>query len=145
MKRLFVLTIKYIPIIQLIDMLINERKVIIDKIVGFVDTKLSEMSSTNPLVLITRPFIARAVNNNLAKLDSLLKLVQDENGMIDVEGIMSETIDNLLVAQVKKYPEVLGGVEIGNGKVRMNIPVINKVVEFDTDDIKTLKETLITK
>lgn len=121
-----------------------ERKVIIDKIVSFVDTKLSEMSSTNPLVLITRPFIARAVNN-LAKLDSLLKLVQDENGMIDVEGIMSETIDNLLVAQVKKYPEVLGGVEIGNGKVRMNIPVINKVVEFDTDDIKTLKETLITK
>lgn len=46
---------------------------------------------------------------------------------------------------VKKYPEVLGGVEIGNGKVRMNIPVINKVVEFDTDDIKTLKETLIAK
>jgi hypothetical protein len=45
----------------------------------------------------------------------------------------------------KKYPEVLGGVEIGNGKVRMNIPVINKVIEFDTDDIKTLKETLITK
>ena len=44
-----------------------ERKVIIDKIVGFVDTKLSEMSSTNQLVLITRPFIARAVNNNLAK------------------------------------------------------------------------------
>lgn len=122
-----------------------ERKVIIDKIVSFVDTKLSEMSSTNPLVLITRPFIARAVNNNLAKLDSLLKLVQDENGMIDVEGIMSETVDNLLVAQIKKYPEVLGGVEIGNGKVRMNIPVINKVVEFDTDDIKTLKETLITK
>lgn len=55
-----------------------ERKVIIDKIVSFVDTKLSEMSSTNPLVLITRPFIARAVNNNLAKLDSLLKLVQKE-------------------------------------------------------------------
>lgn len=108
-------------------------------------TKLSEMSSTNLLVLITRPFIARAVNNNLAKLDSLLKLVQDENGMIDVEGIMSETVDNLLVAQVKKYPEVLGGVEIGNGKVRMNIPVINKVIEFDTDDIKTLKETLIAK
>ena len=103
-----------------------ERKVIIDKIVGFVDTKLSEMSSTNPLVLIARPFIARVVNNNLNKLDSLLKLVQDEKGMIDVEGIMSETVDNLLVAQIKKYPEVLGGVEIGNGKVRMNIPVINK-------------------
>lgn len=31
------------------------------------------------------------------------------------------------------------------GKVRMNIPVINKVIEFDTDDVKTLKETLISK
>lgn len=40
--------------------------------------------------------------------NSIVKLVQDENGMIDVEGIMSETVDNLLVAQVKKYPEVLG-------------------------------------
>jgi hypothetical protein len=94
-----------------------------------------------------------AVNSNEQYLErkecedmvALTKLVQDENGMIDVEGIMSETIDNLLVAQVKKYPEVLGGVEIGNGKVRMNIPVINKVIEFDTDDVKTLKETLISK
>lgn len=94
MKRLFVLTIKYIPIIQLIGMLIN---------------------------------------NSLYTYD------------INVEGIMSETVDNLLVAQIKKYPEVLGGVEIGNGKVRMNIPVINKVIEFDTDDVKTLKETLISK
>ena len=24
------------------------------------------------------------------------------------KGIMSETVDNLLVAQIKKYPEVLG-------------------------------------
>lgn len=62
-----------------------------------------------------------------------------------LRGLLEEAIDNLLVAQVKKYPEVLGGVEIGNGKVRMNIPVINKVIEFDTDDIKTLKETLIAK
>lgn len=63
----------------------------------------------------------------------------------NIHVIAKMNLDNLLVAQVKKYPEVLGGVEIGNGKVRMNIPVINKVVEFDTDDIKTLKETLITK
>lgn len=36
-------------------------------------------------------------------------------------------------------------VEETDGKVRMNIPVINKVIEFDTDDVKTLKETLISK
>lgn len=122
-----------------------ERKVIIDKVVGFANAKLSEMSGTNPFVLVIRPFIARAINNNITKFDSLLKIVQDEKGMIDIEGIMNEMVDNLLVAQVKKYPDVLGGVEIGNGTVKINIPMLNKAVEFDTDDIKAFKETLIAK
>jgi hypothetical protein len=122
-----------------------ERKVIIDKVVGFANAKLSEMSGTNPFVLVVRPFIARAINNNITKFDSLLKIVQDEKDMIDIEGIMNEMVDNLLVAQVKKYPDVLGGVEIGNGTVKINIPMLNKAVEFDTDDIKAFKETLIAK
>lgn len=122
-----------------------ERKIIIDKVVGFANAKLSEMSSTNPFVLIIRPFVARAINNNISKFDSLLKIVQDDKGMVDIEGIMDEMVDNLLVAQVKKYPDVLGGVEIGNGAVKVNIPMLNKAVVFDTDDIRTFKETLITK
>lgn len=67
-----------------------ERKVIIDKIVGFANAKLSELSSTNPVVLIARPYIARVINNNIAKFDSLLKLAQDDNGMVDIEGIINE-------------------------------------------------------
>lgn len=59
-----------------------ERKVIIDKIVGFANAKLSELSSTNPVVLIARPYIARVINNNIAKFDSLLKLAQDDNGIV---------------------------------------------------------------
>lgn len=122
-----------------------ERKVIIDKIVGFANTKLSELSSTNPVVLIARPYIARVINNNIAKFDSLLKLAQDDNGMVDIEGIINETADNLLVAQVKKYPEVLGGVEIGNGTIRVKIPLIDKVIELDTNDLTAFKETLTSK
>ncbi len=122
-----------------------ERKVIIDKIVGFANAKLSELSSTNPVVLIARPYIARVINNNIAKFDSLLKLAQDDNGMIDIEGIINETADNLLVAQVKKYPEVLGGVEIGNGTIRVKIPLIDKVIELDTNDLTAFKETLTSK
>lgn len=122
-----------------------ERKVIIDKIVGFANSKLSELSSTNPVVLIARPYIARVINNNIAKFDSLLKLAQDDNGMVDIEGIINETADNLLVAQVKKYPEVLGGVEIGNGTIRVKIPLIDKVIELDTNDLTAFKETLTSK
>ena len=122
-----------------------ERKVTIDKIVGFANAKLSELSSTNPVVLIARPYIARVINNNIAKFDSLLKLAQDDNGMVDIEGIINETADNLLVAQVKKYPEVLGGVEIGNGTIRVKIPLIDKVIELDTNDLTAFKETLTSK
>lgn len=122
-----------------------ERKVIIDKIIGFANAKLSELSSTNPVVLIARPYIARVINNNIAKFDSLLKLAQDDNGMVDIEGIINETADNLLVAQVKKYPEVLGGVEIGNGTIRVKIPLIDKVIELDTNDLTAFKETLTSK
>lgn len=57
-----------------------DRKVIIDKIVSFIDTKLSEMSASNPFILLIRPVVARVVNNNIEKLDSVLKLVQDKNG-----------------------------------------------------------------
>lgn len=122
-----------------------DRKVIIDKIVSFVDMKLSELSATNPFVLIIRPIVARVVNNNIEKVDSILKLVQDKDGKVDVEGILSETIDNLLVAQIKKYPDVLGGVEIGNGTIKVNIPFVDKAVVFDSSDIEMFKQSLITR
>lgn len=121
-----------------------DRKVIIDKIVSFVDMKLSEMSASNPFILLIRPVIARVVNNNIEKLDSVLKLVQDKNGKIDIEGILSEMIDNLIVAQVKKYPNILGGVELGNGSIRVNIPFLDKAIVFDSTDIETFKQSLIT-
>lgn len=122
-----------------------DRKVIIDKIVSFVDTKLSEMSATNPFVLIIKPIIARVVNNNIEKLDSVLKLIQDKDGKVDIENILSEMIDNLLVAQVKKYPDIFGGIEIGNGTIKINIPFIDKAVVFDSYDIEVFKQNLITK
>lgn len=122
-----------------------DRKVIIDKIVSFVDMKLSELSATNPFVLIIRPIVARVVNNNIEKVDSVLKLVQDKDGKVDVEGILSEMIDNLLVAQIKKYPDVLGGVEIGNGTIKVNIPFVDKAVVFDSSDIEMFKQSLIIK
>ena len=122
-----------------------ERKVIIDRLVSFVDTKLSEMSASNPFILIIRPIVSRAVNNNIEKLDSVLKFVQDKDGKVDIEGILSEMIDNLLVAQIKKYPNILGGVELGNGSIKVNIPFLDKAIVFDSTDIESFKQNLISK
>lgn len=120
-----------------------KREVIITKTVEFINSKLSELSTNNPIVLIIRPMLARAINNNIGKVDSVLKLIQDENGEIDVEGILSETIDNILVSKVQNYPDILGGVKIGEGNIKINIPFINKAIVFDTSDIETFKQSLI--
>lgn len=103
------------------------------------------MSASNPFILIIRPIVARAVNNNIEKLDSVLKLVQDKDGKVDIEGILSEMIDNLLVAQIKKYPNILGGVELGNGSIKVNIPFLDKAIVFDSTDIESFKQNLISK
>lgn len=115
---------------------------IITGISNFINGKLNELSTQNPLVNIFRPVIARAVNNNISKIDGVLKLIQDEKGNIDVDNILSEMIDNLLVSKVQQYPDVLGGLTIGEGHIKVNIPFINKAVVLDSADIEEFKQSL---
>lgn len=115
---------------------------IITGINNFINGKLTELSAQNPLINIFRPVIARAVNNNISKVDSVLKLIQDENGNVDVDNILSEMVDNLLVSKVQKYPDVLGGMTIGEGNIKFNIPFINKSIVLDSSDIEEFKQSL---
>ena len=179
MKRLFIVLIKYIPIIQMVGMLFNnilycfsniyiisylldfiignsitttfllyvcsmvERKVIVDKVSTFVGEKLNEVLDNNPFSFIIKPYISRVANNYIGKLDGLLKAIEDKDGKVDIEGILSESIDNLVVAQVKKYPNVFSGIEIGNGTIKINIPSFDKQLVFDYNDIESFKQNLL--
>lgn len=51
--------------------------------------------------------------------------------------------DNLVVAQVKKYPNVFSGVEIGGGTIKINIPSFDKQLVFDYNDIETFKQNIL--
>lgn len=119
------------------------KDIVVNKIIEFANSKLTEMSSQNPFMLLARPFFARAINNNISKLDSLLGIIADEKGMVDVEGIITEMIDNLLVAPLTKFPNTLGGIEIGEGTIKLNIPLMDKQLIFDTNDIEIFKQSLI--
>lgn len=66
-----------------------------------------------------------------------------KDGKVDIEGILSESIDNLVVAQVKKYPNVFSGVEIGGGTIKINIPSFDKQLVFDYNDIETFKQNIL--
>lgn len=82
-------------------------------------------------------------DNYIGKLDGLLKAIEDKDGKVDIEGILSESIDNLVVAQVKKYPNVFSGVEIGGGTIKINIPSFDKQLVFDYNDIETFKQNIL--
>jgi len=81
--------------------------------------------------------------DNYIKLGGLLKAIEDKDGKVDIEGILSESIDNLVVAQVKKYPNVFSGVEIGGGTIKINIPSFDKQLVFDYNDIETFKQNIL--
>lgn len=118
------------------------KEIIINKLLEFANSKLTEMSNQSPIILLARPFIARAINNNIEKLNSMLSLIQDKNGMIDVDAIIGETIDNLLVVPVTKFANNFGGMEIGQGTIKFDIPFIGKQLLLDTSDIEAFKESL---
>lgn len=122
-----------------------KRKTVVDNVVSFLNNRLTEACQTNPLMSFVRPYFARCINNNLYKIDKALKLVEDENGMVDIEGIIDDTISNLLVFENRKYPDLFGGLEIGNGDIKINIPFINKKLIINTDDIELFKQQLINK
>lgn len=86
---------------------------------------------------------ANIINLLIANLDGLLKAIEDKDGKVDIEGILSESIDNLVVAQVKKYPNVFSGVEIGGGTIKINIPSFDKQLVFDYNDIETFKQNIL--
>lgn len=82
------------------------------------------------------------------KLKVLRKVLEEaidniNAGKVDIEGILSESIDNLVVAQVKKYPNVFSGVEIGGGTIKINIPSFDKQLVFDYNDIETFKQNIL--
>lgn len=116
-----------------------EKKIVIDKVVEYVTGQIQTMTASNPILMLARPFIARATNNYIGKLDKFLSAIQDEKGMIDIEGIIDEEIDNLTVMQLQK----VNGVEIGNSEIKFNIPVINKDMVITTDDLADFKQSLL--
>ena len=120
-----------------------ERKVIVDKVSTFVGEKLNEVLDSNPFSFIIKPYVSHVANNYIGKLDGLLKAIEDKDGKVDIEGILSESIDNLVVAQVKKYPNVFSGIEIGNGTIKINIPSFDKQLVFDYNDIESFKQNLL--
>jgi hypothetical protein len=115
------------------------KDTVVNNMVDFINSKMNALSNDSQLFhVLIRPSLSRVINNNLNKVNKFLDLISDADGMIDVEGILNDTIDILLISPVKEE----NGIKFGNGCVEINIPFINKAVSFDKRDIEEFKQGL---
>lgn len=117
-----------------------------DNIKRYIITQMDILSGGNPMIGFMKPLVTRGLDKNFSKVAKTLDLIADENGKIDVEGILSEMIENIKTSQpFTLKTSFIGDVEIGEGHVKLNLPFINKRLVLDQTDLDTLKEMLTAK
>lgn len=113
-----------------------KREHIISGMKDYVNHKLSEMSANNSFILFARPIFDRIACNAIDKVDSVLKLLADKDGEIDIVSIGDEMITNLITAKSREYNDIIDGLIIGDGRVCIPINFINKKIILTHEDIK---------
>jgi hypothetical protein len=112
---------------------------LIEEILKFVNSKIADISSNNPLFdIVAKPYLSKIVDTNVSKLDKALSLITDEKGMVDGDGLLNDMIDRLIVSKAN----TINGVTIGEGSIKVTIPFMNKTVIFDKDDFNELKTNI---
>lgn len=117
-----------------------------DNIRNYITSQLTLMSKNTPIVGLMKPIIVRVMDKNFSKVTDMLNLIADEEGNIDIEGVLTEMMNNIVDANpfVIKT-SFIGDIKIGNGTIKLNIPFTDKELVLNSEDLNTLKEALITK
>ena len=113
--------------------------VIMNNLRNFVSVKLTSLSQNNPMMALIKPLASRVIDNNMYKVETLLKQISDKDGLVDIEG-MSDNIINIKPFKVETG--LLGQLEIGAGKIKMDIPMVNKSLVLNQQDLNELKDML---
>lgn len=116
------------------------KDIIIEKVVSFAEAQFNSAVTKVPIMIFARPIYARAINKYVGKFDKFLSAIADDNNMVDIEGILSEEIDNLLVLKTQKFDNFT----IGEGNIKFNIPYVNGEFVITSDDIEEFKRSLET-
>lgn len=89
--------------------------VIMNNLRNFVSVKLTSLSQNNPMMALIKPLASRVIDNNMYKVETLLKQISDKDGLVDI---------------------------VGAGKIKMDIPMVNKSLVLNQQDLNELKDML---
>lgn len=119
---------------------------LIEKLQKFIELQILDISKANPMIGFMRPLITRAASNAVSKADKALSLLADKDGYIDADSILSEMIEGLIsTTPFTVNTSFIGDIVIGNGTIKVGIPYTERNLVFNTSDLQSLKEMLITK
>lgn len=117
--------------------------ILADRVRSFIGAQVTKMSMDSPVMAFMKPLVIRVLDNNVYKIEEGLKLIADKEGNIEVESLLTEMIDS--VSQSRPFvinTSFIGDIEIGDGLIKMNLPVVNKRLAFNMSDLQELKELL---
>lgn len=114
-----------------------------DKLVQFLDNEISMVASNHAAIAFFKPLISRILNNNVGKITDILKLIADEEGNVDIIPLINEMANSLINSKPFVLETgLLGDIEIGNGFIKLNVPMLNKTITFTMQDINKFKQML---
>ena len=119
---------------------------IINNLKTYINLQLDNMSQTTPVISFMKPLITRALDKNFNKVTKVFDLIADKDGNVDIENILLEMIDNTINTQPFTIStSFIGDIEIGGGYIKLNLPLTNKKLIFDTSDLEAFKDMIINK
>lgn len=110
----------------------------------YITSQLDTMSKSTPMIGFMKPLITRALDKNFNKVTKALDLIANEEGKIDIENILSEMMQNIMNTNPFIFKtSFIGDIEIGGGQIKLNLPLTDKRLILDMNDLEAFKEMLI--
>lgn len=120
-----------------------DKSTVIERLKLFIDSRLESMSGSNPVISLVRPVVSRILKRKISDISSLLELLADENGMIDIKSIMGEMVESVMnTSPFTVNVPVLGDIRIGGGRIEVGIPYTDKIVILGQNDLEELRDML---
>lgn len=117
-----------------------------DGLKSYIVTQVDTFAKDVPMISFLKPIINRVINKNFSKITKTLDLLADEEGNIDIENIITEMADSIMNTNpFTVNAPFTGDIEIGGGFIKLNIPLTDKKLIFNTQDLEALKEVLTAK
>lgn len=116
-----------------------------NKLKEYILNQVTNLAKDNPIISFAKPLITRAIDKNFTKVSKLIDLISDAEGNVDIENILTEMTESVMNTAPFTFNTGFGDIEIGGGIIKLQIPLVNKSLVFNSNDLASLKEILTSK